>query len=293
MRKRSRSPKRWSGGPGNACDPQRVQAAGGGRFPDRGGLPSRGAGKIDPARASLDAPSVVGAAAACVLAGGVDGASAAGPVRRALPAVLQGRRPTDSSRDGRAAAWVVGGHRDGRGAAAGHPEVHRRLRQLGQRRQRRLPRYGRALVKAAHGEEPPLVVDPFAGGGSIPLGGAAPRLRRLRQRPQPGGLPDPQGDAGGHPPPRAASWPRNCARPAPRSSAAPSGNWPTSIQSDPDGATPGRLSWARTVRCEAPNCGAEIPIYMTVVLAVEKEASRARFFSEKEDAAMPRSELTR
>ena len=28
---------------------------------------------------------------------------------------------------------------------------------------------GRALVKAAHGEEPPLVVDPFAGGGSIPL----------------------------------------------------------------------------------------------------------------------------
>src|SRR5436309_7347244 len=27
----------------------------------------------------------------------------------------------------------------------------------------------RALVKAAHGEEPPLLVDPFAGGGSIPL----------------------------------------------------------------------------------------------------------------------------
>src|SRR5690349_199162 len=27
----------------------------------------------------------------------------------------------------------------------------------------------RALVKAAHGEEPPLVVDPFAAGGSIPL----------------------------------------------------------------------------------------------------------------------------
>src|SRR6266571_5164637 len=27
----------------------------------------------------------------------------------------------------------------------------------------------RGLVRAAHGEEPPLVVDPFAGGGSIPL----------------------------------------------------------------------------------------------------------------------------
>ena len=28
---------------------------------------------------------------------------------------------------------------------------------------------GRNLVQAAHGEEAPLVVDPFAGGGSIPL----------------------------------------------------------------------------------------------------------------------------
>ena len=28
---------------------------------------------------------------------------------------------------------------------------------------------GRNLVRAAHGEETPLVVDPFAGGGSIPL----------------------------------------------------------------------------------------------------------------------------
>src|SRR5713101_8194105 len=28
---------------------------------------------------------------------------------------------------------------------------------------------GRGLVKAAHGKETPLVVDPFAGGGSIPL----------------------------------------------------------------------------------------------------------------------------
>ena len=28
---------------------------------------------------------------------------------------------------------------------------------------------GRALIRAAHGEELPLVIDPFAGGGSIPL----------------------------------------------------------------------------------------------------------------------------
>ena len=46
----------------------------------------------------------------------------------------------------------------------------------------------RALVKAAHGEEPPLVVDPFAGGGSIPLMRSfwlckkAKRKRALRHR---------------------------------------------------------------------------------------------------------------
>ena len=29
---------------------------------------------------------------------------------------------------------------------------------------------------------------------------------------------------------------------------------------DPDGATPIAYLWARTVRCEAPKCGAEIPL---------------------------------
>ena len=53
--------------------------------------------------------------------------------------------------------------------------LHRRLCQLGQHHQRTLPGDGRALTQAAHealGGLPgtrPLVVDPFAGGGSIPL----------------------------------------------------------------------------------------------------------------------------
>ncbi len=38
---------------------------------------------------------------------------------------------------------------------------------------------GRALVKAAHGGEPPLVADPFAGGGLHPAGaGTGERNRR-------------------------------------------------------------------------------------------------------------------
>jgi len=52
---------------------------------------------------------------------------------------------------------------------------------------------GRKLVKAAHPEETPLVVDPFAGGGSIPL--EALRLGSICQRPEPGRVPDSQSDA--------------------------------------------------------------------------------------------------
>ena len=49
--------------------------------------------------------------------------------------------------------------------------------------------------------------------------------------------------------------------------------------SDPDGATPIAYLWARTVRCEAPGCGAEIPILRTLWLS-KKGASRARYFRE-------------
>ena len=65
-------------------------------------------------------------------------------------------------------------------------------------------RVARSLVRAAHGEEAPLVVDPFAGGGSIPL--EALRLGcEASQRPESRGVPDPQGDAGGNPAPRAGA----------------------------------------------------------------------------------------
>lgn len=36
-----------------------------------------------------------------------------------------------------------------------------------------------SLVKAAYGDETPLVVDPFAGGGQHPIGGTPPRSRML------------------------------------------------------------------------------------------------------------------
>ena len=117
----------------------------------------------------------------------------------------------------------------------------------------------RALVKAAHGEEPPLVVDPFAGGGSIPL--EALRLGceafasdlnpvaclilkvMLEDIPRHGpGLAEELRRVGGE-----------IKRQAEQELA-------DLYPKDPDGATPIVYLWARTVRCEAPNCGAEIPL---------------------------------
>ena len=43
---------------------------------------------------------------------------------------------------------------------------------------------------------------------------------------------------------------------------------------DPDGATPIAYLWARTVRCESPNCGAEIPLARSFWLC--KKANRRR-----------------
>ena len=120
-------------------------------------------------------------------------------------------------------------------------------------------RVGRNLVQAAHGGEPPLVVDPFAGGGSIPL--EALRLGceafasdlnpvaclilkvMLEDIPRHGpGLADELRQVGGE-----------IKRQAERELA-------DLYPKDPNDATPIAYLWARTVRCEAPHCGAEIPL---------------------------------
>ena len=84
-------------------DSKGVQAAGGGRFSHRRSFAARGAGEVDPARASFDPASVVGASAAGVLAGGADGAAAAGPLRPALPGGVQAGGSADPPGDARAA----------------------------------------------------------------------------------------------------------------------------------------------------------------------------------------------
>lgn len=137
----------------------------------------------------------------------------------------------------------------------------------------------RALVKAAHRPadggvyESPLVVDPFAGGGSIPL--EALRVgceafasdlnpvaclilkAKLEDVPRYGpGLADALRRVGAE---IRKETEQELAELYPR---------------DPDGATPIAYLWARTVRCEAPNCGAAIPLVRSFWLC--KKASRRR-----------------
>ena len=137
---------------------------------------------------------------------------------------------------------------------------------------------GRELVRAAHGEEAPLVVDPFAGGGSIPL--EALRLGcdafasdlnpvaclilkvMLEDIPRHGpGLADELRRIGGEIKKKAK---RDLADLYPP---------------DQDGAAPIAYLWARTVRCESPDCGAEIPLIRSFWLcnkAARKRALRPR-----------------
>ena len=150
---------------------------------------------------------------------------------------------------------------------------------------------GRALVTAAYGEEPPLVVDPFAGGGSIPL--EALRLGceafasdlnpvaclilkvMLEDIPRHGpGLAEELRKVGGEIKRQAGQELADL------------------YPADPDGATPIAYLWARTVRCEAPNCGAEIPLMRSFWLCKKPRRKWAlRHRVERSKATLPRVEF--
>ncbi len=117
----------------------------------------------------------------------------------------------------------------------------------------------RALIRSAHPEETPLVVDPFAGGGSIPL--EALRI----------GCDAFASDLN----PVACLILKVMLEDMPRNGSAlieelnKAGNRILSkakeelkeyYPDDPDELKPIAYTWARTVRCESPDCGAEIPL---------------------------------
>jgi len=132
---------------------------------------------------------------------------------------------------------------------------------------------GRGLVKAAHPEETPLVVDPFAGGGSIPLEAlrfgceafasdlnpVACLILKVLLEDIPRYGPELADELGrvGKEIKEAAEKELSELYPA-----------------DPNGSKPIAYLWARTVRCESPNCGAEIPLVRSFWLC--KKPNRKR-----------------
>ncbi len=118
---------------------------------------------------------------------------------------------------------------------------------------------GRALVKAAHPRDTPLVVDPFAGGGSIPLEALRLGCEAFASDLNPVAcliLKVMLEDIPRHGPDLAQELRRVGAEIKTKAERELADLYPT----DPDGATPIAYLWARTVRCEAPSCGAEIPL---------------------------------
>lgn len=131
----------------------------------------------------------------------------------------------------------------------------------------------RGLVKAAHGEEPPLVVDPFAGGGSIPLEALRLGCEVFASDLNPVAcliLKVMLEDIPRHGPKLAEDLRRVGAEIKEQAEKELAELYPK----DPDGATPIAYLWARTVRCESPNCGAEIPLVRSFWLC--KKVSRKR-----------------
>jgi putative DNA methylase len=131
----------------------------------------------------------------------------------------------------------------------------------------------RALVQAAYPDEPPLVVDPFAGGGSIPLEALRVGCEAFASDLNPVAcliLKVMLEDIPRHGPQLAEELRRVGAEIKAQAERELADLYPK----DPDGATPIAYLWARTVRCESPHCGAEIPLLRSLWLC--KKANRKR-----------------
>ncbi len=132
----------------------------------------------------------------------------------------------------------------------------------------------RALTQAAHealGGAPgtrPLVVDPFAGGGAIPLEALRVGADAFASDLNP--LPVLLNKViieyipkyGQRLADEVREWGKGIKREAERELA-------EFYPKDADGATPIAYLWARTIQCEGPGCGAEVPLLRSTILSVK------------------------
>lgn len=133
---------------------------------------------------------------------------------------------------------------------------------------------GRGLIKAAHPKETPLVVDPFAGGGSIPLEALRLGCDTFASDLNPVAdliLKTMLEDIPRHGP----DFIDDLRRVGAEIEAVAEKELAEFYPPDPDGAMPIAYLWARTVRCELPNCGAEIPLVRSFWLCKKTDRRRA------------------
>src|SRR5208282_3033075 len=145
---------------------------------------------------------------------------------------------------------------------------------------------GRALVAAAHGNEAPLVVDPFAGGGSIPLEAVRLGCDAFASDLNPVAcliLQTMLEDIPRHGPKLADELRRVGAEVRKQAEKDLAKYFPP----DPDGATPIAYLWARAVNCESPNCGAEIPLTRSFWLCKKLGRVRALKYEVKRPKGRP------
>ena len=121
--------------------PPFLQAPRRSRLPHRRRVSARGAGEVYSAWASLNAAPLVGAASARVVARRAAGAAAARSLRLRMPGGVQDAGARGAAGDASARNGAECGDRIRRRTAPRVAPVHRRLRQLGQRRQSGVPRY--------------------------------------------------------------------------------------------------------------------------------------------------------
>ena len=145
---------------------------------------------------------------------------------------------------------------------------------------------GCGLVKAAHPEESPLVVDPFAGGGSIPLEALRLGCETFASDLNPVAcliLKVMLEDIPRHGPEMAEELSRVGEEIVKKLERKLTGLYPI----DPDGVVPAAYLWARTVKCESPHCGAEIPLARTFWLCKKKNRKIALRYKVKKAVEGP------
>lgn len=147
-------------------------------------------------------------------------------------------------------------------------------------------RAAQALVQAAHGEEPPLVVDPFAGGGSIPLEALRVGCDAFASDLNPVAcliLKTVLEDIQRHGP----DLDEELSKVSAELRAAAHEQLAEFYAPDPDGSAPIAYLWARTIECDS--CGAAIPLVRNFWLCQKTKHKRAlRYTVERSRGGPPR-----